>query len=533
MRLKHKNLFWILALLSAFCFDQLFWENPLGINAFFFVLLALLAGLIPFWFERIPIPWTSYLLLVPVGFFSLMIAFRAEPFTTAANILITLATLILFAMTLQSGAWKDLTLQQTLIQIIKFLLNLFSGGILFFLKIKSTTVNKESEDQEPEDARRSLAKRATPFLRGILITLPVILLLTLLLAQADPVFNQRISALFSWLQPENFGEIIFRLVYVLIIAYGLLSTYYFALVESRKEGTTKDLTQRISLGFIEALILLGSINLLFLSFVTLQITYLFGGTTNISTEGFTYAEYARRGFFELLAVAVISLLVFYVVSALTKRETPAKRWTFSGLGLFLVIMVGIILASAYIRLSLYEDAYGFTRLRTLTHIFIIWTGLLLVGVAVLELLKKMDRLALVLIIFIFGFGIILNLLNVDNFIVNQNVQRALATPGEGVDSLDSAYLNTLSADSVPALVNYFNDPGIGEALNQEIGAVLACWAATHNLSEPQSWFTTHFSRSRAFGLLDDLSEELEEYGAFQGEGWFVKINGEIRSCYLD
>jgi len=163
--------------------------------------------------------------------------------------------------------------------------------------------------------------------------------------------------------------------------------------------------------------MLGAVNLLFLVFVLLQFTYLFGGQTNITTEGFTYAEYARRGFSELILVALISSLIFYTLSMVTKRENKTKRWVFSILGLFLVGLVGVILASAFKRLTLYEAAYGFTRLRTMTHIFIIWIGLLLASTAIMEITKKMDRLAVILICFVLGFGLTINFLNVDRFIV--------------------------------------------------------------------------------------------------------------------
>ncbi len=64
-----------------------------------------------------------------------------------------------------------------------------------------------------------------------------------------------------------------------------------------------------SVGQIESSIILGSINFLFSIFILVQLTYLFGGESNISRQGFTYAQYARRGFFELIVVVVVSLLI--------------------------------------------------------------------------------------------------------------------------------------------------------------------------------------------------------------------------------
>ena len=96
MKFKYRNLFWVLALAAAFSFDQLFWKQPGGINFFIFVIIALLGGLIPLWLEKVSIPWTSYVLLAPIAFFALMLAFRTEPFTNATNGLITLGSVTLF-----------------------------------------------------------------------------------------------------------------------------------------------------------------------------------------------------------------------------------------------------------------------------------------------------------------------------------------------------------------------------------------------------------------------------------------------------
>ena len=64
-----KSTYWILALLAAISFDLMFWKKPGGINFFLFITLAVLGILIPLWLNKVRIPWTSTLLLVPAGFF--------------------------------------------------------------------------------------------------------------------------------------------------------------------------------------------------------------------------------------------------------------------------------------------------------------------------------------------------------------------------------------------------------------------------------------------------------------------------------
>jgi hypothetical protein len=543
MNHKYRHLFWLFALLTAFSFDQFFWGGLVGINILLFVMAALLGGLIPIWLGRNSIPWTSYLLLLPIVGFALMTFFRAEPLTSVMNVLITMGALVLLATTLRNGDWFRFNLQEHLVNTLKFLLNCFAGGILFFVNVKNKgsndlsgeTVEKDSQPgtETNTDEKKPRERKFLPYLRGVLIAVPILIILTLFLTSADPVFARRVQSLYSWFDIENIGEYIFRSIYIFIIAYLLLSAFYFGLVESRKIGKkvpSKPIVKPF-LGFIESWIILGAVNLLFLSFVILQFTYLFGGKANINVEGFTYSEYAVRGYFELVAVVIMTLILFYVMTLITKRRTNAQRWVFSGLGLLLVGLTGIILASAYKRLSLYEAVYGFTRLRTMTHISIIWVGVLLLAVIILEIIRKTDRLAIILICIVFGFGLTANLVNIDGFIVQQNVDRAInVTEYNSDESLDAGYLYTLSYDSIPPLISRFTDPTTPETIRDEIGGVLACRLATIDTLEDRPWHSFHYSQSRAVDLLEAYKNELEEYPVHEMQGWVVEVNGETRPC---
>jgi hypothetical protein len=547
---KHKHLYWLLALAAAVSFDQMFWGNPGGINFFLFICLVLLSGLIPLWLDKISIPWQSYLLLIPILFFSSATFWRAEPFTTLSNGLVTLGGLALFATTLLNGAWMRSRLRDHFVNALKLTLHSFAGGVLFFLKVKGNPSPQDamaksegeempSEEEHPQEKtagesnRLHAWKKMLPFLRGTLLALPILAVLAGLLSAADPVFSKRLVSLFTWFKIENLDEYLFRLVYILAIAYLVLSAIFHALSESPRDPSEGSAPLfKPFLGSIEANIVMVGVNLLFLLFVIIQFTYLFGGNANISVEGYTYSEYARRGFFELLAVAILSLLLFYSLSMITKRETRSKRWFFSTLGLFLVAQLGIILTSAYTRLSLYEMVYGFTRLRTVTHLFILWIGVLLVGTALLEVFNRLERLALVLILMSFGYALTLNLVNVDRFIVEENINRSVQSYTESeVIKLDTGYLYSLSYDSIPPLVQRFNDPSLPEDLRDDIGGVLACRLEEINLSLNEPLTSYHYSRARAIRLLSNNLLALAEYEVVT-ELWntFLVKDGEMVPC---
>ena len=540
MKFKYRNLFWVLALVAAFSFDQLFWKQPGGINFFIFVLITLLCGLIPLWLEKISIPWTSYILLAPIAFFALMLAFRAEPFTNATNGLITLGSVVLFTLTLRKGTWVQFNFKDHLITPLKFTLTLFSGSILFFSRTKpessetSVEVSEELEEENKSGEKPKKPKKIAPYLRGILLALPLIIIFACLLSSADPVFNSHIQTIRGLFKIENLGETIFRSTYIFVIAYILLSAYYYGLVESEKleAGPVEKPMFKPFLGMIESGIILSAVNLLFLIFVILQFTYLFGGTENITVEGFTYSEYARRGFFELVAVAVISLGMFFGLSQETTRENKTQSRLFSGLGLLLVAQVGVMLISAHTRLSLYEAVYGFTRLRSITHIFIFWLGILLLVAAILELTRRMYRLPLAVILFIFGFGLTVNIVNLDKFIVEQNILQALEDDGQSdYTGLDVHYLYTLSNDAVPPLVEYYDQGELPAEMRAEIGGLLACRYATNDALQPTSRVSWHASRATAYNLLEAHSGDLENYLKYDQDEWYAVVNGEQTPCY--
>jgi len=258
---------------------------------------------------------------------------------------------------------------------------------------------------------------------------------------------------------------------------------------------------------------------LFAAFVVIQFQYFFGGQANINIEGFTYSEYARRGFGELVIVAFFSLLVLLGLSAITRREGNGQRRAFSGMGIGLVALVIVMLVSAFYRLVLYESAYGFSRLRTYTHVFMIWLGLLLVVVMALEILHRERAFALAAVLASLGFVLTLPLLNVDAFIVRQNVARA----AQGQE-LDVSYLASLSDDAIPALAGAYQNASLADKVHEELGATLACMDFNRMDLRPRPWQSFHYSNWKADQSLQALRSDLKSYQLKDGD-WPVLVIG--------
>lgn len=489
--------------------------------------ISISAVLIVAYKENTPPAKKSLLLPALVLIFASLSVIRQEPFTRALNYLMSVYLLGAFLYTFRGGRWLEYNLSDWVIGVLKLILNTIILSIQFVFPEKDTQEEgnvTESESKENEDAQRlSFWRKAAPYLRGLLLAIPVLAILTSLLASADPIFADWVKELLRFISWEYF----FRTLFILILMLPVAGAYLHALTKSQDEkliGLDKPWPPRF-LGFIEAVIVLGSVNLLFFSFVTIQFQYFFGGTSNISLQGMTYSEYARRGFGELLAVAFFTLLLFIALSAVTKRENKGQRRTFSALTVALTLFIGVILLSSLYRLGLYEDAYGFTRLRTYSHICIIWIGILFLSILVLELMGKWRSFTLAALLAVMGFILSMSVINVDGTITRQNLARAFK--GEG---LDTYYLQSLSNDAIPDLITLGDDAQLSSSDRAKIGGILACRAAL--LDAPRQWQSFHWSTYQARELLRDHHSLWDEHPTYKDEydNWHVIIEGESRYC---
>ncbi len=515
-----------LSLAIAWAFDFLFWQKQPGISFAIFILLCLGAGLLLAKIEGKRPAAASLVFILPLIFFAVMSFVRAEPFTLAFSYLLALGFMSLLAMTFLGGRWALYSLPDYALGFLKLAGSAMAGVIQY--REKSSP---ENSAETAALARPSGWKQAFPVVRGLVMAAPVVTFFAVLLASADPIFSRRLTDFFNLLNLENLPETLWRLCYILVIAYGLAGVYLYALLRSRDErlvGLEKPWLPPF-LGFTEAAIVLASVSLLFAAFVAIQFQYFFGGHANISLEGFTYSEYARRGFGELLAVALFSLMLLLGLNTAARRQTTGQRRVFSTLAAALVALVLIILDSAFQRLLLYEQAYGFTRLRTVTHVFMVWLGMLLVLTLILELSRHVRVFPAAVLLCALGFGVSLNLANVDSLIVRQNVGRARAG-----QAFDSAYLMGLSTDAVPTLVSLYRDQTLPEAIRLGLGASLACQAAqVKDEIQRLPWQSFTFSRSQASHSLQSLGSSLPDYPVLQDEygRWVVTIDGKQQNCY--
>ena len=526
--IKHRSTLWYSALIVGWTFDILYWEKPPGIS--FAIHVILLLGVLGFlaWKEEIK-PKTSSLILVPIILiFSLLGFLREEPFTRALNHLLSLGFLGLLILSFQGGRWYAYNMSDYIVSAFKLFINTFGLPFKLFTEARKDEDKEDNEDQP----KRSGWKKVAPYLRGILLALPVVAVLASLLSAADPIFSEWLQDLIELLRLEKLPEYIFRLVLISIWTFLLAGVMLYALLKSNEEklvGLDQPWPPRF-LGFTETSIILGAVNLLFFSFVSIQFRYFFGGEKNISLDGYTYSEYARKGFGELLAVAFFTLFIIMVLSGITKREKKRDRITFSALTGAMTAFIGVILVSSLQRLALYEAAYGFTRLRTYSHLCVLWIGVLFLAILILEITQQYRFFTLATVLSIAGFVLTMNAINVDGFITTRNIQRLSAEDA----ALDTYYLKTLSNDAIPILIDLADNPGISKVEKEDIEAILACRADVFDRSE-RKWTSFLLPALRAKRALEENSALWDDV-QLSGDKWEGKYvdqqDGKFYCGYL-
>jgi len=291
-------------------------------------------------------------------------------------------------------------------------------------------------------------KTATKVAIGLVIATPLLLVVIPLLASADGAFNRLLSGVPGWISRFSLGELFGRVLWILV--FGILFAIYFWSFAKpprrRKAASQADVMPPLkpSIDSVVLTTLLLAVNAVYVLFVAIQFTYLFGAWDGLLPDGTTYAEYARRGFGELVAVSAINFALLIV--SLTFSGT--RRGLLNTLLYILVVCSGVMLYSAYIRLAMYEEAYGYTYIRFLVHAFMIYLAFLLL-IAALRIRTSLVPMAKCFIVLSLAAYTLVNYVGMDRLIAENNLSRF-----EETGRIDRYYLNKLSADAIPTLVDF-------------------------------------------------------------------------------
>ncbi len=263
-----------------------------------------------------------------------------------------------------------------------------------------------------------------------------------LFASADAIFAEWASAVVPDLQLDSF---VLRAFLTVAVGGVVLAATYLALNPPSVEpggGSARAVAHRY-----EWLVPVLLVDGVFLVFLGAQATVIFGGHDYLErTTGLTYAEYVHQGFGQLTVATALTLLVVWAAARKAPRTTAADlAWLRGSLGLLCVLTL-VVVASALYRMHVYQEAYGFTRLRLLVDVFEGWLGLLVLGVLAAGLTLRAAWLPRAALLSGAGLLLLLAAVNPDAWIAQHNLDRYAAT-----GKVDWYYLQGLSADAVPVL----------------------------------------------------------------------------------
>jgi len=288
---------------------------------------------------------------------------------------------------------------------------------------------------------------------GIGIAIPAVFVFGGLFASADPVFKTVALSLVRW-DVETMFTHVMLIGFLTWIAAG----YLRGMIVPRQATQVQDVAAAGRFGFPVVGIPIGAVAFLFAGFVAIQATYFFGGEDFVRrATGIGFAQYARRGFFELVTASAL-VVPFLLVGqwALNPNDRVAVR-RFRFLAYALLVLVDLVAVSAWWRMRLYTSAYGLTADRFYATAFIIWIGVLLGWFAVTVRRERPEQFAFGTIVSGFALLALLNVVNPDRLIARVNLSRA-----NSGKELDVSYLSQLSADAVPTIAGAWGRLDDGE-----------------------------------------------------------------------
>ena len=491
------------ALLLGVLGDALLRATPWGLNVLLWVGLLVLA------FVALIARWRSNLLkeegrwlVLPVLFFAAAFAWRDSMTLKSLDLLSLLLALALVG-------WRAKANKIRLAGVMEYAQAIVSGvanALFAFFPLALFDVRWKDVPQT------GWSRHLWAVLRGVFIALPLLFVFGLLFMAADAVFEGLVNKVFhikfetlfthlsliiffSWIVGGFLRGLILGKDGSLISSQTLVSLGLTAAATSsdESEGAGNKQARTFKVGIIEMGVVLGLVNLLFLSFVLVQVKYFFGGAALVqATTSLTYAEYARRGFFELVTVAALVLPLLLGAHWLLRKENPAHERIFRALAGVQIVLLFVIMASAVGRMRLYQSEYGQTELRIYTTAFMGWLALVFIWFALTVLRGERERFAYGALLTAFMMVGLLHVINPDALIVRTNVE--LAQSGR---RFDAAYASALSTDAVPALVdalpamNHYNQCVVTTSLLRrfdELGQA--------------DWRTWNLSRARARNAIE-------------------------------
>ena len=369
------GLYVILGILMWNCLCMENFARGLSMFSILYIITVLAyAGLKKFPITGEKIFWTLILLGIslPYGFYSV--------FDFGQTLMIFLVAAYWTLVITEGLLWKGQTSSWILLDSWNGLIALPILNFLCQIRLIFQTFSEKRE--EKKDWRMVLL--------GILISIPALLVIIPILAQADTEFRSLVDTILDALG-EDFRILIWRGIVGILLGAFMFGTLYGGVYKRHvKEEECIRFHEESGRVFrfvpdIAVLTFGIIVSAVYVLFIGLQARYLFSAFFGILPEAYTYAQYARQGFFELCVIALLNASFLIAMNGCAKTPRRKNRGLLLENGILGALTL-LLLTTAASKLGMYIVAYGFTVKRCISSIFLIW--LFLVFILVLIYQKK-------------------------------------------------------------------------------------------------------------------------------------------------
>ncbi|HEV7990773.1 MAG TPA: DUF4173 domain-containing protein [Gemmatimonadaceae bacterium] len=353
--------------------------------------------------------------------------------------------------------------------------------------------------------------------RASLIVASLLIVFGSLLRSADPIFASLVA-----LPDLDFGVVASHLVVAGVFAWIAGGWAYGALVADPAAHRAPDRLP-FALGMLDVTTALGTLTALFATFMVAQLGWLFGGERFLrESTGLTAAEYARQGFFQMVAVVALVVPLLLATRAMLRPDASVKR-RHTVLSLPIVGLLGAIIVSAALRMRLYVHYYGLTTDRVSTLVFMGWLTFVLVLFAVTVLRDRGRPFVAGSVISGLLTLVGLHVVVPDVVVARVNIERATRAPASRDQALDIRNLTWLSGEAAELAVAATLAPrstAAGDTVRAEVDAercaaaltLLSRWGpasrTANERADDGAWRTWNAGESHALRVVSDNAAAL-------------------------
>ncbi|MCT4563630.1 MAG: DUF4173 domain-containing protein [Maledivibacter sp.] len=435
--LQEKIKVMLMAFILGILFNYFFIWDSIGISAVVFILAVIGFSVYSNYAKMDLNKRLGWMFLIPIIFLSFTYSIYNNWVLRSLNAIIIPILITSYIIIIRYENIKDIKVA-FFNKIFRRIFNTsFSTAPKFFSFVKELIKN-----------RRGIEENSTKknIIKGLIISIPLLLIIVSLLTSADMMFKYYVENIGNNMMGLNPGSLIGHSLVIVII-----TLYTFGFIWSLNYDYKEDYIQKNNNAFpkwepVTIITIIFVICVVYLLFSIVQFSYLYGGAKNILPSGFTYAEYARKGFFELVLVTLINFALLAISIKLTNRDNPKINKITNTAYSFLILFTFNMLFSANYKMNMYEMAFGFTRLRIFVQVFMLLLGILLLIVLLGIWIKRVPMLKSAIIATMIVY-IVLNYANIDKIIAKKNIDRYRAT-----QKIDMMYLKKLSYDAYGEII---------------------------------------------------------------------------------